>query len=102
VAPEFILDATWPVVPPKNVVRSDWLDSITSIFGYDQRIKLPSCFVDVALKTASDDLNPFTPGAFDVGQALRMLTHFFGWAFAILTLTMMAINAFLMLFSPRS
>ncbi len=30
-----------------------------------------------------------------------MLTHLFGWVFAILTLTMMAINAFLMLFSPR-
>ena len=30
-----------------------------------------------------------------------MLTHFLGWAFAVLTLTMMAINAILMLFSPR-
>ena len=30
-----------------------------------------------------------------------MLTHFLGWTFAILTLTMMAINATLMLFSPR-
>jgi hypothetical protein len=30
-----------------------------------------------------------------------MLTHFFGWVFAILTLTMMAVNALLMLFSPR-
>ena len=30
-----------------------------------------------------------------------MLTHFFGWVFAVLTLTMMAINAILMLFSPR-
>jgi len=30
-----------------------------------------------------------------------MLTHFLGWAFAVLTLTMMAINATFMLFSPR-
>jgi RHS repeat-associated protein len=59
---------TSPAAPPKTVARPDWLNSITSIFGYDQRIKLPSCFVDVALKTAADDLNPFTPGAFDVGQ----------------------------------
>jgi hypothetical protein len=30
-----------------------------------------------------------------------MLTHFLGWAFAVITLTMMAINAMFMLFSPR-
>jgi hypothetical protein len=30
-----------------------------------------------------------------------MLTHSLGWAFAVLTLTMMAINAIFMLFSPR-
>ncbi len=30
-----------------------------------------------------------------------MLTHFLGWTFAILTLVMMSVNAFFMLFSPR-
>ena len=34
-------------------------------------------------------------------EALRMLTHLLGWAFAILTLVMMSVNAFFMLFSPR-
>jgi RHS repeat-associated protein len=57
-----------PTTRPKNVARPDWLNNIASIFGYDQRIKLPSCFVDVTLKTAADDMNPVTPGAFDVGQ----------------------------------
>src|SRR5580658_971447 len=31
----------------------------------------------------------------------RMLTHFLGWTFAILTLVMMATNGVLMLFSPK-
>lgn len=30
-----------------------------------------------------------------------MLTRFLGWTFAILTLVMMSVNAFFMLFSPR-
>lgn len=30
-----------------------------------------------------------------------MLTHFLAWVFAILTLTMMAVNAFCMVLSPR-
>jgi hypothetical protein len=30
-----------------------------------------------------------------------MLTHFLGWAFAILTLVMMGVNGMFMLFSPR-
>jgi hypothetical protein len=30
-----------------------------------------------------------------------MLTHIFAWVFAVLTLTMMAVNATLMLLSPR-
>ena len=50
-------------VPPKNVARPDWLNNITSIFGYDQRINLPSCAA-LAFSTAVDDLNPFSPGAF--------------------------------------
>jgi hypothetical protein len=60
-------------VPPKNGKRPEWLNNITSIFGYDQNIPLQSCFVDVALTTAADDLNPFTPGAFDL-VSLRSVT----------------------------
>ena len=55
--------------PPKNVARPDWLNNITSIFGYDQRIKLPSCAA-IAFKTAADDLNPFLPAAADVAQGV--------------------------------
>ena len=58
--------------PPKSGKRSDWLNNITSLFGYDQNIPLQSCFVEVALKTAADDLNPFTPSlftSFDVAKA---------------------------------
>jgi RHS repeat-associated protein len=52
----------------QNNKRPDWLNNITAVFGYDQRIPLPSCLVNVALKTAANDLNPFTPGGFDVGK----------------------------------
>jgi hypothetical protein len=54
-------------VPPKTGTRPDWLNNITSIFGYDHRIKLPSCAA-LALSTAADDLNPFLPAAADVAQ----------------------------------
>jgi hypothetical protein len=47
--------------PPKNVARPDWLNNITSIFGYDQRIPLPSCFGDFVKNTANN-LFPFLPG----------------------------------------
>lgn len=39
-----------------------WRRSIT-VFGYDQDIKLGSC-VALAIGTALDDLNPFSPSAF--------------------------------------
>ena len=47
--------------PPKNVAGPDWLNNITSIFGYDQRIALPSCFGDFVNNTISN-LFPFLPG----------------------------------------
>ena len=63
--------------PPKSGTRPDWLNNITSIFLYDQRIKLPSCAA-IAFKAAADDLNPFlpaaanvAPGALNVGQAVK-------------------------------
>jgi len=71
-APPAVTEAGVLAQPPKSGKRSDWLNNITSLFGYDQNIPLQSCFVEVALKTAADDLNPFTPGAFDLVQgALR-------------------------------
>jgi hypothetical protein len=66
--PDLVYDSPAVRAPPKNGNRPDWLNNITSIFGYDQNIPLQSCFVDVGLTTAADDLNPFTPGAFDLGQ----------------------------------
>jgi hypothetical protein len=51
------------VIPAKNGARPHWLNNITSIFVYDQRIKLPSCAA-LAFSTAADDLNPFSPGTF--------------------------------------
>jgi RHS repeat-associated protein len=63
--------------PPNNGTRPNWLNNIVSIFGYDQRINLPSCAA-IAFKTAGDDLNPFLPssadaaqGALNVGQAAK-------------------------------
>jgi len=50
--------------------RREWLNNITSQFGYDQRIDRPSCFVDVALATAVDDMNPFTPDVREAAGAL--------------------------------
>ena len=67
-APPAVTEAGVLAQPPKSGKRSDWLNNITSLFGYDQNIPLQSCFVDAALKTAADDLNPFTPGAFDLVQ----------------------------------
>ena len=48
--------------------RPAWLNNITSVFGYDQNIPLKSCFVDVALMTAAEEVNPFSPGWFDITQ----------------------------------
>jgi RHS repeat-associated protein len=50
----------------KNGKRPDWLNNITSIFGYDQNIPLKSCFVDVFLQSAANNLNPFQPGLGDI------------------------------------
>jgi RHS repeat-associated protein len=48
--------------------RPEWLNNVTAVFGYDQQIPLPSCLVNVALKTAATDLNPFTPGVVDASK----------------------------------
>lgn len=50
-----------PVTPPNNGQRPDWINNLTSIFGYDQRIPLPSCFGDFVNNTISN-LFPFLPG----------------------------------------
>jgi hypothetical protein len=54
--------------PAKSATLPSWINSITSIFGYDQRIKRPSCAA-IAIKTADDDLNPFIPGLADAAQS---------------------------------
>jgi hypothetical protein len=46
--------------------RPAWVNDVTSVFGYDQDVALPSCFVDVFLKSAANSLNPFQPGLGDV------------------------------------
>lgn len=48
-------------VPAKDVARPDWLNTMTSIFGYDQQIPLPSCFGDFVRNTIGN-LLPFLPG----------------------------------------
>jgi RHS repeat-associated protein len=53
--------------PQKNVARPDWLNNITSIFGYDQRVKLPSCFGGFVNNTISN-LFPFLPGLSNVSE----------------------------------
>jgi len=47
--------------------RPDWLNNITSIFGYDQRIPLPSCFGDFVNNTISN-LFPFLPSLSNVSE----------------------------------
>lgn len=54
-------------MPPNNVARPDWLNKITAIFGYDQRIPLPSCFGDFVNNTISN-LFPFLPGLSNVSE----------------------------------
>ena len=51
---------TAPLTPISGT-RPAWLNNITSIFGYDQNVPLKSCLVDVALKTAADDLTLSRP-----------------------------------------
>jgi hypothetical protein len=51
-------------------VKPGWLNNITSVFGYDQDIPRQSCFVDVFLMTAGNDLNPFAPNGFDALQGV--------------------------------
>jgi hypothetical protein len=52
--------------PAENEKRPEWLNAIFSIFGYDQNIPLQSCFADVFLKSAANNLNPFQPGWGDI------------------------------------
>jgi RHS repeat-associated protein len=52
---------------PNNVARPDWLNNITSIFGYDQRITLPSCFGDFVNNTIGN-LLPSLPGLSNVSE----------------------------------
>jgi RHS repeat-associated protein len=52
--------------PTSSSKKPDWLNSLTSVFGYDQNIPLKSCFVDVFLKSAASNLNPFQPGLGDI------------------------------------
>ena len=49
--------------------RPAWLNNVTSLFGYDQNVPLKSCFVNVFLKSAVDNLNPFQPGLSDIVAA---------------------------------
>ncbi|MBV9084181.1 MAG: twin-arginine translocation signal domain-containing protein [Acidobacteriaceae bacterium] len=46
--------------------RPGWLNNITSVFGYDQNVPLQSCFGDVFLKSALNNLNPFKPSLPDI------------------------------------
>jgi RHS repeat-associated protein len=54
---------------PIGGTRPDWLNNITSIFGYDENIPLPSCFGGF-LKDTLDNLNPIPPSLSSLGEGL--------------------------------
>lgn len=54
--------------PPKHR-GPEWLNDITSIFGYDESIPLPSCF-GVAMKSSWNHLNPLSPDVSGTGEAV--------------------------------